>query len=86
MDRGSKAASVKRIRIHDLRHSHVSLLINQGYQAAVIADRLVTKQWKSPTDIPIYIRQNKMKWQTHLMNYGRRESNMSLKNKDEHNR
>lgn len=27
-----------------------------------------------------------MKWQTHLMNYGRRESNMSLKNKDEHNR
>jgi integrase len=40
MDRGSKAASVKRIRIHDLRHSHVSLLINQGYQAAVIADRV----------------------------------------------
>jgi predicted DNA binding CopG/RHH family protein len=27
-----------------------------------------------------------MKWQTHLMNYGRRESNMSLKNRDEHNR
>ena len=29
MDRGSKAAGVKRIRIHDLRHSHVSL--SQGY-------------------------------------------------------
>lgn len=27
-----------------------------------------------------------MKWQIRLMNYGRRESNMSLKNKDEHNR
>ena len=40
MDRGSKAAGVKRIRIHDLRHSHVSLLINQGYQAAAIADRV----------------------------------------------
>lgn len=26
MDRGSKAAGVKRIRIHDLRHSHISLL------------------------------------------------------------
>ena len=25
MDRGSKAAGVKRIRIHDLRHSHISL-------------------------------------------------------------
>lgn len=40
MDRGSKAVGVKRIRIHDLRHSHVSLLINQGYQAAAIADRV----------------------------------------------
>ena len=40
MDRGSKSAGVKRIRIHDLRHSHVSLLINQGYQAAAIADRV----------------------------------------------
>ena len=28
MDRGSKAAGVKRIRIHDLRHSHISLLID----------------------------------------------------------
>lgn len=27
-----------------------------------------------------------MKWQIPLMNYGRRESNMSLKNRDEHNR
>ena len=26
MDRGAKAAGVKRIRIHDLRHSHISLL------------------------------------------------------------
>lgn len=31
IDRGSKAAGVKRIRIHDLRHSHVSLLIELGY-------------------------------------------------------
>ncbi len=28
MDRGAKAAGVKRIRIHDLRHGHISLLIN----------------------------------------------------------
>ena len=27
MDRGAKAAGVKRIRIHDLRHSHISLLM-----------------------------------------------------------
>ena len=40
MDRGSKAAGIKRIRIHDLRHSHVSLLIDKGYQAVAIADRV----------------------------------------------
>ena len=40
MDRGAKAAGVKRIRIHDLRHSHVSLLIEMGFSAVAIADRL----------------------------------------------
>lgn len=40
MDRGSKVANVKRIRIHDLRHSHVSLLIEMGFTALAIADRL----------------------------------------------
>ena len=40
MDRGAKAAGVKRIRIHDLRHSHVSLLIELGFSAVAIADRV----------------------------------------------
>lgn len=40
MDRGSKAAGVKRIRIHDLRHSSCALLINLGYSPIQIADRL----------------------------------------------
>lgn len=40
MDRGSKAAGVKRIRIHGIRHSHVSLLIEMGFTALAIADRL----------------------------------------------
>ena len=40
MDRGAKAAGVKRIRIHDLRHSHVSLLIEMGFSALAIADRV----------------------------------------------
>lgn len=40
MDRGAKEAGVKRIRIHDLRHSHVSLLIEMGFTALAIADRL----------------------------------------------
>ena len=33
MQRGSKAAGVKRIRIHDLRHSHILLLIDHGFPA-----------------------------------------------------
>ncbi len=40
MDRGSKAAGVKRIRIHDIRHSHVSILIELGFSALAIADRV----------------------------------------------
>ena len=40
MDRGAKEARVKRIRIHDLRHSHVSLLIEMGFSALAIADRV----------------------------------------------
>ena len=40
MNRGSRAAGVKRIRIHDLRHSHISLLIDMGFSAVAIADRV----------------------------------------------
>lgn len=40
LDRGCKRSHVKRIRIHDLRHSHVSLLIEMGFTAVGIADRL----------------------------------------------
>lgn len=40
MDRGAKASGVKRIRVHDLRHSHVSLLINIGFTAVDIAERV----------------------------------------------
>ena len=40
MDRGAKGANVKRIRVHDLRHSHVSLLIEMGFSALAIAERV----------------------------------------------
>ena len=40
MNRGSKEAGVKRIRIHDIRHSHVSHLIDLGFSATAIADRV----------------------------------------------
>lgn len=37
---GSEKAGVQKIRIHDLRHSHVSLLIDLGFSAVEIADRM----------------------------------------------
>ena len=40
MEFGCKASGVKIIRIHDLRHSHVSLLINMGYSAVAIGNRV----------------------------------------------
>jgi integrase len=40
MDRGAKAAGVKRIRIHDLRHSHVAHCIELGFSPMAIAERM----------------------------------------------
>lgn len=40
MTRGSKKSGVKRIRIHDLRHSHASLLIEMGFSPLLISERL----------------------------------------------
>ena len=40
MIRGCKNTGVKKIRIHNIRHSHASLLINQGCDALMLADRL----------------------------------------------
>lgn len=40
MDRGCRETGVKRIRVHDLRHSHVSMLIEMGFSAVDIANRV----------------------------------------------
>lgn len=40
MERGCLETGVKKIRIHDLRHSHVSLLIEEGFSAVAIGDRV----------------------------------------------
>ena len=40
LDRGSKAAGIKRISVHSIRHSHISHLIHLGFSAVAIADRV----------------------------------------------
>lgn len=40
MNKAADAAGIKRIRLHDLRHSHAALLISEGVPPVVIAERL----------------------------------------------
>lgn len=40
IQKGADKAGLQRIRVHDLRHSHVSLLIEMGYSAVAIAERM----------------------------------------------
>lgn len=40
MERGCKISGVKRIRVHDIRHSHASLLVEMGFSPLLIAERL----------------------------------------------
>ncbi len=40
MQKGVKLSGVKKIRLHDLRHSHASLLIEMGFSPKEIAERL----------------------------------------------
>jgi len=40
MDRGCRISGVKKIRVHDLRHSHCALLIEKGFTPLAIAERL----------------------------------------------
>ncbi|WP_334304695.1 tyrosine-type recombinase/integrase [Metaclostridioides mangenotii] len=40
MNRCCKLSGVKRIRVHDLRHSHASLLVNMDINILIISERL----------------------------------------------
>ena len=46
MSKMMEKAGVKKIRIHDFRHSHVAYLINQGVQPLIIKERLGHKDIK----------------------------------------
>lgn len=40
LENHTKEAGIKRIRLHDLRHSHASLLIELGFSALLVSERL----------------------------------------------
>ena len=40
MIHGCRLSGVKKIRVHDIRHSHASLLIELGFQPLLVSERL----------------------------------------------
>ena len=81
MKRYEKKTGVKPIRVHDLRHSHVAYLINQGVEPLIIKERLGHKniQITLNTYGPLYpSRQKEAVSYTHLDVYKRQVPTLQL--------
>lgn len=61
MQRGIKNSGVKRIRIHDIRHSHCALLFEMGISPLEVADRLGHERVETTLNIYAHIYPNKQK-------------------------
>lgn len=61
MQRGIKNSSVKRIRVHDIRHSHCALLFEMGIAPLEVADRLGHERVETTLNIYAHIYPNKQK-------------------------
>lgn len=59
LKRGCISSGVPQIRIHDIRHSHVSLLINQGFTAAAIAERVGHKHISTTMNVYAHLFPNR---------------------------
>lgn len=51
MEEHTKKAGIRRIRLHDLRHSHASLLIELGFSALLVSERLGHENVSTTLDI-----------------------------------
>ena len=59
MQRGCAASGVPKIRIHDLRHSHASFLIEKGFSPLLIAERLGHENIQTTLQIYSHLYPNK---------------------------
>lgn len=59
MQRGIKESGVKRIRVHDLRHSHASMLIELGFSPLEIANRLGNEKVETTLNTYAHLYPNK---------------------------
>ena len=56
---GCEKSGVKRIRVHDLRHSHASFLIEKGFSPLLIAERLGHENIQTTLQIYSHLYPNK---------------------------
>lgn len=61
MNRGIEVSGVKRIRVHDLRHSHASLLVELGCSPVLISERLGHEDIKTTFQTYSHLYPNKQK-------------------------
>ena len=59
MEHGCKASGVQRIRVHDIRHSHASLLVEMGFSPLLIAERLGHEKVQTTMDTYSHLYPNK---------------------------
>lgn len=77
---------MKRIRIHDLRHSHISLLIDMGFSAVAIADRVGHESIDITYQYAHLFPSKQIEMAEKLDDLGKEILKMSAKNRDNKNR
>ncbi len=61
MQRGAKNSGVKKVRIHDLRHSHCAMLFEMGVPPLEVAERLGHEKVGTTLDVYAHLYPNKQK-------------------------
>ncbi len=59
LKKGCEKAGVKKIRVHDVRHSHASLLVELGFSPLLIAERLGHEKVQTTMDTYSHLYPNK---------------------------
>jgi integrase len=76
--KAAKIAGVKKIRVHDLRHSHASLLIEQGFSPLVIKERLGHENIETTLQTYSHLyptKQNELADKLQLLGTGKKKNN-----------
>ena len=75
LKREAERTGVKRIRVHDIRHSHVAYLINQGVQPLIIKERLGHRDIKITLNTYGHLYPSQQKQVAEMLNRQRQKEN-----------